>query len=298
VQYLLHERKRTVTAAILFAFYVALLLLVAISYLRTVLTLSLNPGYVPRGRKAGERDEKPRVDGAEDEDLESGLGSAHATETTPTEGSTEGLARVTTDTSLETALRNGPPQPTPDAQTSTGLGMPYAAHQPQPYWAQPEAQSFPSMKEFLDKEVFVCESDGIPRYCKYCDCWKPDRSHHCSEVGRCVYKMDHFCPWYAAQKLPGELQNAEQVMKGRRRCRRNEFPIFFPSCCFRRRLLLVRNSLNGGCHKRTKQSWLECGCEVDCDFSLVCLVRSVIPALRSLTVFIVGRVSLRFSPLP
>jgi palmitoyltransferase len=203
VHYLLHERKRTVTAIILFAFYVALLLLLAISYLRTVVTLSLNPGYVPRGRKADERDEKPRVDGAED-DLESGRGSALTTETTPTDGSSEVLARVTTDTSLETALRNGPPQPTPGAQTSTGLGMPYAATQPQPSWApaRPATQSLPSMREFLDKEIYVCESDGLPRYCKMCDCWKPDRSHHCSEVGRCVYKMDHFCPWYAAPKLP------------------------------------------------------------------------------------------------
>ena len=25
--------------------------------------------------------------------------------------------------------------------------------------------------------------------------FKPDRSHHCREVNRCVQKMDHFCPW-------------------------------------------------------------------------------------------------------
>ncbi|XP_058515894.1 palmitoyltransferase ZDHHC20-like [Ochotona princeps] len=33
------------------------------------------------------------------------------------------------------------------------------------------------------------------RYCKVCDVWKPDRTHHCSACGRCVLNMDHHCPW-------------------------------------------------------------------------------------------------------
>ncbi|BFZ61606.1 Palmitoyltransferase pfa5 [Saitoella coloradoensis] len=44
-------------------------------------------------------------------------------------------------------------------------------------------------------EVYVCEVGGGPRWCSACDAPKPDRAHHCSEVGRCVLKMDHFCPW-------------------------------------------------------------------------------------------------------
>ncbi|EEA08334.1 DHHC zinc finger domain-containing protein [Cryptosporidium muris RN66] len=33
------------------------------------------------------------------------------------------------------------------------------------------------------------------RYCKVCQVWKPDRTHHCSECARCVLNMDHHCPW-------------------------------------------------------------------------------------------------------
>jgi palmitoyltransferase len=34
------------------------------------------------------------------------------------------------------------------------------------------------------------------KYCRKCDLsWKPERAHHCSECGHCIYKMDHHCPW-------------------------------------------------------------------------------------------------------
>ncbi|KAL5627467.1 hypothetical protein BROUX41_003620 [Berkeleyomyces rouxiae] len=48
---------------------------------------------------------------------------------------------------------------------------------------------------FSTRRVFVCESDGLPRWCSECRQRKPDRAHHSSDLGRCVYKMDHFCPW-------------------------------------------------------------------------------------------------------
>lgn len=34
-----------------------------------------------------------------------------------------------------------------------------------------------------------------PRFCKRCQAWKPERSHHCSVSGHCVLKMDHYCIW-------------------------------------------------------------------------------------------------------
>lgn len=53
----------------------------------------------------------------------------------------------------------------------------------------------PGLESFYSKDMFVCEADGRPRWCALCWNWKPDRSHHSSQIGRCVRKMDHFCPW-------------------------------------------------------------------------------------------------------
>lgn len=41
------------------------------------------------------------------------------------------------------------------------------------------------------------KSTGQPRFCKKCQCPKPDRAHHCSTCKKCVLKMDHHCPWLA-----------------------------------------------------------------------------------------------------
>ncbi|KAB5547002.1 DHHC palmitoyltransferase-domain-containing protein [Coniochaeta sp. 2T2.1] len=53
----------------------------------------------------------------------------------------------------------------------------------------------PGLERFYSKNVFVCENDGLPRWCSSCRIWKPDRVHHSSEINRCVRKMDHYCPW-------------------------------------------------------------------------------------------------------
>lgn len=38
---------------------------------------------------------------------------------------------------------------------------------------------------------------GAPRYCKWCNCYKPDRCHHCRVCRSCILRMDHHCPWIA-----------------------------------------------------------------------------------------------------
>jgi palmitoyltransferase len=50
-------------------------------------------------------------------------------------------------------------------------------------------------EDFWHKDVFTCNWDGRPSFCSACHNYKPDRAHHCRELGRCVLKMDHFCPW-------------------------------------------------------------------------------------------------------
>lgn len=54
----------------------------------------------------------------------------------------------------------------------------------------------PGLDEFfIDKDVFLCDRVGLPRWCRKCSNWKPDRAHHCKQLNRCVRRMDHYCPW-------------------------------------------------------------------------------------------------------
>jgi palmitoyltransferase len=53
----------------------------------------------------------------------------------------------------------------------------------------------PGLEKFYSKQIFVCEKDGRPRWCSLCWNWKPDRASHSAELGRCVRRMDHLCPW-------------------------------------------------------------------------------------------------------
>lgn len=36
---------------------------------------------------------------------------------------------------------------------------------------------------------------GQRRICKWCDHFKPDRTHHCRVCKSCIIRMDHHCPW-------------------------------------------------------------------------------------------------------
>lgn len=72
----------------------------------------------------------------------------------------------------------------------------------------PERLSFarPRLGDIISKDIFVCQTDGLPSWCDTCKIWRPDRSRHCREKDRCVLKLDHFCPW-----VGGIV--SEQVMK-------------------------------------------------------------------------------------
>ena len=64
-------------------------------------------------------------------------------------------------------------------------------------------------KVFLTNYILKVDPYVYYKYCAICKCIKPPRAHHCrldhhrisyyhhifSVTGRCIYNMDHFCPW-------------------------------------------------------------------------------------------------------
>ncbi|KAF2703754.1 hypothetical protein K504DRAFT_463195 [Pleomassaria siparia CBS 279.74] len=60
-----------------------------------------------------------------------------------------------------------------------------------PNWSKESAPT----KQFERYDSYVCDHTGLPVWCEECHNWKPDRTHHDHNTGRCVRKMDHFCPW-------------------------------------------------------------------------------------------------------
>jgi palmitoyltransferase len=56
-----------------------------------------------------------------------------------------------------------------------------------------KADADPQAMEQYD--AYICDYEGAPLFCEKCRIYKPDRTHHCKELGRCVRKMDHYCPW-------------------------------------------------------------------------------------------------------
>ena len=53
----------------------------------------------------------------------------------------------------------------------------------------------PGLEGYYSRDVFQCDHQGLPIWCGHCVTWKPTRAHHCSDVGRCIMNLDHFCPW-------------------------------------------------------------------------------------------------------
>jgi palmitoyltransferase len=71
--------------------------------------------------------------------------------------------------------------------------IPQGPKRPKP--GVPETQPPPGLEAFWMRDAFVCDQNGMPIWCSFCHAWKPDRTHHNQDVGRCTRKMDHFCPW-------------------------------------------------------------------------------------------------------
>ncbi|KAI1276391.1 DHHC palmitoyltransferase-domain-containing protein [Xylaria sp. FL0933] len=84
------------------------------------------------------------------------------------------------------------------AKNEKRLRRPYAADdiEASAYEAGPDSDpDSPGLECFYSRDAFICEADGRPKWCSECCNWKQDRVHHSREIGRCVYRMDHYCPW-------------------------------------------------------------------------------------------------------
>ena len=142
--------------------YSILLLLMSATYLRLICTIIINPGYVPRGPQWYEEKEK-RVKGKSLDKSREKFGGNNATENGNLRGNSYGS---------EPPVSGSPKTRFFNADDGSA-----------------------DLHDFFGKDAFVCEGNGKPIWCSYCSNWKPDRAHHCREIGRCVRRMDHFCPW-------------------------------------------------------------------------------------------------------
>ena len=162
----LHAPRPGVAIAIL-VIHFSLLFFVASTYFRILHTVRANPGFVPRSPRHPKERRKRQ-------------GTLWRTKTGPpgTDETQEESGESWTERNRTKDL----------ARTS-----PY---QNDTIGGEPNSNGFDTgLEPFYEKDVFVCEGDGRPRWCSTCKIFKPDRAHHCREVDRCVYKMDHFCPW-------------------------------------------------------------------------------------------------------
>lgn len=148
--------QRGSAIAVLVTYYIALVVLL-IFYGRLLDTVARRPGLIPRGPQwYAERSRKGK--------------SAKSAETQGRNGS-----RSEDEKSTEADFHD--PKMPKEIELLANESLPFR------------------VEDFWLKDVFVCNPDGRPRYCSTCYNWKPDRSHHCSEMNRCIMKFDHFCPW-------------------------------------------------------------------------------------------------------
>lgn len=160
------RQPRHGAAIAILTIYASVVVLLLVIYLRLLYTVAINPGYVPRGPQWHANNSKRRK--------RSG-------------------SRRTKPNSYDLEKQNGGLEEPVDRNEHSST---------QPYTNVPSAYgpandvATPGLHDFYSREVFVCENDGRPNWCSTCLNWKPDRTHHCREIGRCVRKMDHFCPWY------------------------------------------------------------------------------------------------------
>lgn len=217
MDYLITARKpsRPDLAAGLLTGYGILFVLFIAPYLRTFLSIQLTPGYIELGpklkdaahhhgharrKKTWHLQSKSAARRAQQaRDLEKGKGGSASAGTNagmiPNRGmiSSGGMSSEGTRPAHSTSATPGAHGAGTNSAQSVAYTIPH--RQPMRPESVMEDQKPGNLRDFWTRDVFVCEADGLPKWCPHCNVWKPDRTHHCSEYGRCVRRMDHICPW-------------------------------------------------------------------------------------------------------
>ncbi|KIV91288.1 hypothetical protein PV10_05843 [Exophiala mesophila] len=150
-------RPRTGTAIAILTIYYLLLLMLLICLGRLLYTVTENPGLVPRGGQYYVEKERALSKSSENDNHEYNKEARLSDSSHDHPGYTSRhLRRLRRDSKSDSRIQ---------------------------------------AERFWHKDAFICGYDGRPPFCSTCYNYKPDRAHHCSELGRCVIKMDHFCPW-------------------------------------------------------------------------------------------------------
>lgn len=91
------------------------------------------------------------------------------------------------------------PGSVPDALEWLGEGF-NASRGPEEIGVKPEVSGTnvgPKLKQGIHPQPHEVKHTGARRFCKWCQKYKPDRSHHCRVCRSCILRMDHHCPWIA-----------------------------------------------------------------------------------------------------
>ncbi|KAH7063136.1 DHHC palmitoyltransferase-domain-containing protein [Macrophomina phaseolina] len=147
--------------------YCVLLFATAVAYLRILVTIRVNPGLVALGR--GSADERRR--------RKKGGRRPH------------GVGHHRHGRRERRKFGGG------KQQHHLGDGGVFEDEEGRTWADRQYEEKLKRLEKYVPREVFVCDYDGLPLWCDKCSNWKPDRTHHCSDLWRCVRRMDHFCPW-------------------------------------------------------------------------------------------------------
>ncbi|KAK9859705.1 hypothetical protein MYU51_013945 [Penicillium brevicompactum] len=156
-----HRNPRVGAGAAILTVYYILLIPMVVTYLHLYYHVLWNPGYLPLGEQKLQDDES---------------------------NENEKKSKKSHRRRHRRSARKADQEKTTQSETDVERGL-------GPVSGGAEASLELDLESFYTKDVFVCQEDGRPLWCSTCCQYKTDRAHHCRELGRCVRKMDHFCPW-------------------------------------------------------------------------------------------------------